>query len=418
MANVTLINSVTRNTEYPIVISVNAKYNCGTLTLGIDEEWSYQMLMELPSINFKIYKSDGSLYQAFSVNMDTFNSNTGGNVISKTSYSIPIYDIPTTSVFHITPMFDKDAISSHNNLIETGIETGELWTTETQTFNLTAKFDNDSIVSGGASSGGGGGGGDSATDVSFDNTGTGLSATNVQDALLELLSMTNTVSIINYTIRADSWNEDLYTISNSGIKTNSSLYISVPEDITQEQYDALASANLTSSDQTNGSLILRALGDIPTIDIPIILTIENSGVSNGTNTGNSGSSSSGNSNSGSTSADDISFDNTGTGLTATTVQDAIVELLAMTNTVTTVNMTLTASNWSSNNYTITNTNIKIRSAIYISVPDDITEEQYNALASANIVATSQTNGSVTLSAFGDVPNIDIPIIVTIQNPNG
>jgi hypothetical protein len=274
MSVTNFLTKIDRNTEYPIIKSVNAKYNCGTLTLNITDDWSEQMIMELPSINFKIYKSDGSFYSAFSVNMNTFDSNYANGIRKASAYSIPIYDIPSTSIFHITPNFDKNAISSHNNLIETGIEDGELWTSETQEFSITSSFDNDSIVSGGASSGGGGDSGD-ASDVTFDNTETGLSATNVQDALVELLSMTNTVSIINYTIRADSWNEDIYTISNSGIKTNSSLYISAPEDITQEQYDALASANLTSSDQTNGSLILRALGDIPTIDIPIIVTIQN-----------------------------------------------------------------------------------------------------------------------------------------------
>lgn len=271
-----LLDSINRSNVYPEQVTVLATYNCATISLDITSDWTEQMVMELPSINFKIYKSDGIIYSSFDIDLDTFEIDSNKGIKASSAYSIPIYDIPQISKISITPMFDNQAIASHNNLVETGIIEGDLWETQTQEFPITIKLDNSNIASGGGSSGGGGGGGGTAEDTSFDNTGTGLSATTVQDALVELLALTNTVSIINLILSSSGWDQNgEYTISNAAIKSTSSLYLDIPDDITKEQYDSIASANINAISQSSGKLVLKAMGDIPTIDLPITLTIQN-----------------------------------------------------------------------------------------------------------------------------------------------
>lgn len=61
----------------------------------------------------------------------------------------------------------------------------------------------------------------------------------------------------------------IYTISNELITGTSNQIILPAISITQEQYDAFIAAKIIDYGQVNGALNLRALGDIPTINIPI-----------------------------------------------------------------------------------------------------------------------------------------------------
>ena len=80
-----------------------------------------------------------------------------------------------------------------------------------------------------------------------------------------------------------------------------------------------------------------------------------------------------------------------------------------------VNATLLASSWENRVYKWYNNGIKSANQIIELLPQQsITAAQLTALQAANIVGTSQGVGSVTLTAYGDVPTIDIPITFIIR----
>lgn len=82
---------------------------------------------------------------------------------------------------------------------------------------------------------------------------------------------------------------------------------------------------------------------------------------------------------------------------------------------TSVASTILATNWNSNSYTWSNSNIISATQIIELLPSQsITSEQLEALQGANIVGTSQAIGSITFTAYGGVPTIDIPVIFIIR----
>lgn len=82
---------------------------------------------------------------------------------------------------------------------------------------------------------------------------------------------------------------------------------------------------------------------------------------------------------------------------------------------TVVNATILSSGWGGSTYTWTNSNIKSANQIIEILPaSTITKEQLEALQMANIVGTSQDVGSVTFTAYGDVPTMDIPVVFIIR----
>jgi hypothetical protein len=208
MSQTTLLSSINRTTDYPITVSSTADSHCGTLQLILGSDWTEQMLCELPAINITILTENDSRYLSFDINMTTVNEdyqNKTGGPEPVEPYSLAVYDLPGSFKFSVTPLFDKHALSSHNEnisignipyfqtsdkgIVDTDIDnySSEIWDTPTTTFPITIKFDNSNVSSGG-SSGGGGGGGDTPTaaNVSYNNTTSGLSATNVQAAIDEI----------------------------------------------------------------------------------------------------------------------------------------------------------------------------------------------------------------------------------------
>ena len=80
-----------------------------------------------------------------------------------------------------------------------------------------------------------------------------------------------------------------------------------------------------------------------------------------------------------------------------------------------VDATILASGWGGSTYTWTNSNIKSANQIIEMLPaSTITKEQLEALQMANIVGTSQDVGSVTFTAYGEVPSIDIPVTFIVR----
>ena len=71
------------------------------------------------------------------------------------------------------------------------------------------------------------------------------------------------------TLTAASWSSGSYTITDDLITETSNQEVIPAMGITPDQYSALCAAQLVDGGQTTGSLTLKALGTVPTIDIPI-----------------------------------------------------------------------------------------------------------------------------------------------------
>lgn len=81
---------------------------------------------------------------------------------------------------------------------------------------------------------------------------------------------------------------------------------------------------------------------------------------------------------------------------------------------TTASATISASSWSSGVYTYSNAAITADSIIEIIPATSITAAQLTAFQTANVVGTAQAAGSVTMTAFGTAPSIDIPVVFVIR----
>ena len=80
----------------------------------------------------------------------------------------------------------------------------------------------------------------------------------------------------------------------------------------------------------------------------------------------------------------------------------------------TYNATLLASAWDGVNYTLDVDGATATNIVELDKAPTITLDQLEALQGANIVGIEQAAGSIILKALGDVPKIDIPIIVIVR----
>ena len=81
---------------------------------------------------------------------------------------------------------------------------------------------------------------------------------------------------VNLTLYASSWStEKKYTVSNANITATSAVELLPRENngITQAQMEALSGAMIVGGTQAAGSIQLVALGDKPTMDIPVTIII-------------------------------------------------------------------------------------------------------------------------------------------------
>ena len=74
---------------------------------------------------------------------------------------------------------------------------------------------------------------------------------------------------VTTTLYAETWNGGTYTITNDLITSTSNQEIIPAVEITAEQYKAMGAAMIVDNGQTTGSMTFKALGTVPTIDIPI-----------------------------------------------------------------------------------------------------------------------------------------------------
>lgn len=84
-------------------------------------------------------------------------------------------------------------------------------------------------------------------------------------------AITNSIqsTTVNITLYAETWREGTYTITNELITSTSNQEIIPDANIKSDQMNALQKANIIDGGQSTGSITLKALGTVPTIDIPI-----------------------------------------------------------------------------------------------------------------------------------------------------
>lgn len=83
-----------------------------------------------------------------------------------------------------------------------------------------------------------------------------------------------TAKIIETTLLSTEWNENQYALASDLIKENNYISISFGKNISLEQYNCLAKAKIICITQIDGQIVLKSLGTVPNIDIPIVIVIE------------------------------------------------------------------------------------------------------------------------------------------------
>lgn len=79
---------------------------------------------------------------------------------------------------------------------------------------------------------------------------------------------------VETTLLASGWVNGIYTIQHANITaTNDNVYLPAIG-ISTTQLEALQSANIVDNGQEVGKAYLRAVGDVPTIDIPIRVVVK------------------------------------------------------------------------------------------------------------------------------------------------
>lgn len=132
-----LLTQIKRSDNFPYIVHLTNTNNKGYISIDT-HDWTAQMFYELPSIKFDIYVDKGgerSKYNPVSYVVDTYTGLVNGTMIS-----VSIKNIPEDCYIYIYPIFDKEAIMARNALIKNGIEDGDIWTSETDTFDVTVQY--------------------------------------------------------------------------------------------------------------------------------------------------------------------------------------------------------------------------------------------------------------------------------------
>lgn len=89
--------------------------------------------------------------------------------------------------------------------------------------------------------------------------------------------VTNGTDLNNINVEASldalQWTNKTYTIENEGITEDNVVLIGLNKGVTKKQYEAAAQASIVVKNQNAGSIVLEAFGTVPTITIPIVLSI-------------------------------------------------------------------------------------------------------------------------------------------------
>lgn len=74
---------------------------------------------------------------------------------------------------------------------------------------------------------------------------------------------------VSATLLASNWADGVYTLAIEGVTDTSNQEVLPAVDITTEQLEAMQAANIQDGGQTTGRIMLKAFGDVPTVDLPI-----------------------------------------------------------------------------------------------------------------------------------------------------
>ena len=250
---------------------------------------------------------------------------------------------------------------------------------------------------------------------------------------------------IEYTLLASGWVNDTYTINDPLFTQDTTVRLSAPT-LTNNEYTALSAAKIIPDDTdiANNNLILKATGDVPSIDIPIIIslfiptssldTIEDSLTSTSRITplsanqgrvlnekiGDLDSLETENKENMVSAVNELYEDvaNEKTILeeikaTTADLNDAYQKITAET----VLSYTLYASGWNGDEYSI-NDPLFTRSVTIKIYSENLTEAQYVALSNAKIFTSDVQldDNTIVLVADGDIPTIDIPIMISVSIP--
>lgn len=78
---------------------------------------------------------------------------------------------------------------------------------------------------------------------------------------------------INHTMVATGWSDGTYTFTDERILADSYVEFAPQNTTTAEQITAIQKANIICKVQAAGSLTLQALGEVPSIDVPVVFII-------------------------------------------------------------------------------------------------------------------------------------------------
>lgn len=80
-------------------------------------------------------------------------------------------------------------------------------------------------------------------------------------------------NIIHITLSANDWADGAQTISISGLGATQNGSIDIANSATMDQHTEARNARMTITAQDAGSLTIKANGVVPTIDIPVTITM-------------------------------------------------------------------------------------------------------------------------------------------------
>lgn len=86
---------------------------------------------------------------------------------------------------------------------------------------------------------------------------------------VELAKKANRSTISNHTLLASGWTGTTYSLSVNGVSANSNQEVLPGLNITAEQLEALQGANIQDGGQSANTIILKAFGDVPAVNIPV-----------------------------------------------------------------------------------------------------------------------------------------------------
>lgn len=105
--------------------------------------------------------------------------------------------------------------------------------------------------------------------------------TSLNQRLTSLNTKVDKSTLVDKTLLASGWTGSTapftYNLEVAGVTTTSNQELLSTTDITQAQLEALQSANIVDGGQLLNTIILKAYGDKPTIDIPIRVVLRGDG---------------------------------------------------------------------------------------------------------------------------------------------